>query len=252
MKSIIFLAFVFFIAFAPFVSRAQFPDGLFPPHSDDAEFSYLPYWAGPLSAKQHEGFTPVTLASRPVMVRIPAIPEEIAELKSYRIPEAGVYEYRFTDDKLLPPPKQGYKPVTARTFFLETSRQGIIPADVSYRDFLRMTVDDQRALIDDREEAPLQKDGFEYVQATLTYQTSPDGMRMIVASSGMEMELSFGTAPATGQGTMVGIKYLPHAVTAPQMVMLLVDPWRNYRLSGHAYYKNVNSVFNDLSSKAAQ
>lgn len=252
MKSLIFLAFVFFIAITPFVTNAQF-GGLFPPVPDDAEFSYLPYWASPMSAKAPDrGFTPVTLASMPVMVRISAIPEEIAELKSYRIPEAGAYEYSFTDDKLLPPPKQGFKPITVRTFFLETSRKGIIPADVSYRDFLGMTVDDQRALIDAREEATLREDDFEYVQATLTYQTAPDGMRMIVTGSGMEMELSFGMTSDTGEGKMVGIKYLPHAVTAPQMVMLLVDPWRNYRLSGHGYYKNVNSVFNDLSSKVAQ
>jgi len=253
MKSLIFLAFVFFTAFAPFVSSAQFPDGLFPPHSDDAEFSYLPYWASPLNAQANdEGFTPVTLAARPVMVRTPSVVEDSGESKVYRISETGAYEYRFTGDELMPVPKQGFKPITVRTFFLETSRLGIIPADVTYRDFIAMTADDQRALIDAREQAPLQEDDFEYAQATLTYQTAPGGMRMTIVNSEMQMELSFGMTPGIGEGKMVGIKYLPHTIPAPQMVMLLVDPWNNYQLNGHAYYKNINGVLDDLSSKVAQ
>ena len=70
--------------------------------------------------------------------------------KYYEVTEEGQFQflYRQADAS----PKEGAKPVTNRTFYLETKRQGILPDDLSYRKYQELTAQEIQALLD---QAPL-------------------------------------------------------------------------------------------------
>ena len=253
MNPIKFSVFVFFTMLAPFVASTQLSTVSFPFPYDDAEFSYLSYWATPLSGSDQDvtGFIPVILMNRPVIVRMPG-KYACGDRRKYRITEEGNYEYYYGEEENIPKPKQGFKPITVRTFYLEAARNGIISPDIKYGEFIRMTADEQRVLLGHEESANRQTGHFEYVEANLIYRTSPDGYQAIVSNGIIEMELNYTLSAPDDNSEEVSIKYLPSLRAPSQLVKLLTDPLNNYRLTAHARYKNINDVFEDISTKLAQ
>jgi len=252
MKSLKFLVFNCFLSLMPFTAAAQLSNNNLSFLNEEIDFEYLPYWAVPLSsASQEGGFRPVILASRLVMVRMASVSDE-DNSRRYRITDSGRYEYYYKNDSLLSKPKRGFKPITQRTFYLETSRKGLIPKEITYCKFVRMTIDEKQSLLTRQEEAESQKGKYEYDKASLNYQITPSGFQMVIVNEWMHMELTYCPAPCSKEGMAVEVKYLPYYRTPPQLVRLLIDPWNNYKLAGHAYYRNINDVFDDLSAKTAK
>lgn len=67
--------------------------------------------------------------------------------KIYTISDNGEYQYQYA--YFDQPNKTGTKPVTVRTFYLETYRKGLIPEHISYEEFLKMSLEEQQALLND-------------------------------------------------------------------------------------------------------
>lgn len=67
--------------------------------------------------------------------------------KMYQITDDGDYRYQYLQAEQSN--KADVKPVTVRTFYLETKRKGLIP-NIDYRDFLQMSVEEQQALLTDQ------------------------------------------------------------------------------------------------------
>ena len=69
----------------------------------------------------------------------------------YRITEDGAYQYLSVrkEANMIFDESMGtyYKPITERTFYLETYRKGYLPKELSYTQFTRLSVDEQRAIV---------------------------------------------------------------------------------------------------------
>ena len=61
----------------------------------------------------------------------------------YRITEEGKYEFR--DNRVsLAGTGEGFKPITERTFYLQTKRKGMLPEELKYSDFIEMSIAEQQ------------------------------------------------------------------------------------------------------------
>lgn len=74
-----------------------------------------------------------------------------AQQTEYRITDDGQYQYlserqlagMVYDESL----GSYYKSITARTFFLETQRKGYLPDSITYKEFMQLSLSDQRSLL---------------------------------------------------------------------------------------------------------
>ena len=74
-----------------------------------------------------------------------------AQMPEFRITDQGQYEYlgnRYSANSVFDE-TQGtyYKPITARTFFLQALQRGYIQNDITYDSFLLLSLDEQKALL---------------------------------------------------------------------------------------------------------
>jgi len=71
------------------------------------------------------------------------------EITVYRITPEGRYQSLRGEPGMAFDETRGsfYRDITIRTFFLETQRLGYIPSDITYEDFLSMTIEEQEALL---------------------------------------------------------------------------------------------------------
>lgn len=69
----------------------------------------------------------------------------------YRITEEGKYQYLSIKEEanMIYDESMGtyYKPITLRTFYLETYKKGYMPKELSYTQFAKLSIDEQRAIV---------------------------------------------------------------------------------------------------------
>ncbi len=67
--------------------------------------------------------------------------------KFYEITNNGQFRYMYWAEQNADNNKGGIKPVTERTFFLETERQGLLPEGMTYYTFIQLTIEEKQAIL---------------------------------------------------------------------------------------------------------
>src|SRR5687767_10625140 len=88
----------------------------------------------------------ISLGITLVMLMNPSLKAGEEPFKIYQVTDDGSFHFTYWDVQI--PNKDGIKPVTIRTFYLETMRHELLPADLTYEEFLELSPAEIQMLIE--------------------------------------------------------------------------------------------------------
>ena len=200
----------------------------------NVQLDFLSYKATPVHGSQLDraDFQPVIIKTLPISIKVTdTLPVDAR--KDYFITDEGGFRYSYPEDAIIHKSREGSKPITMRTFYLEASRNGIIPQEISYQAFCRLSIDQKQALLRSDNQVVTKSRLVENIkEGMITYKTSPQGLRVFLKMGDREVELSIQDKECNFQTAQVEVKYLSKPRSVPLIVKTLTDPFDKTGLSG--------------------
>ena len=216
--------------------------------NDNLQSDFLPYKTANAESKDMEtDFKAVTVKSVPISIKVrDTVPRGLN--KEYLITDDGSFQYCYPKEGALLNAKKGFKPITMRTFYLEASRNGIIPSDISYHNFSKLSIPEKQELLNNE---PIST-GIEIVEdvqaGVITYKTSPTGLQVFLSIGDKEMELLPRDRNSVLNTRDVQIKYLSKPRSVPLIVKVLTDPLDRIGIPGQVDFNTWRSALNQIAS----
>ncbi len=210
-------------------------------HLDYLSYNYLSCQEPPFRDDFKAFSILTTIPVKVLLIHPPAPPDKI-----YRITEEGSCQYRYHDESKSP---LGFRPITVRTFYLEASRQGIIPASITYKQFISLPAAEKQALVMNKEPEtpPVNIDTRTSFNAELSYIATSQGLKLLVKKGTWQIELvSDGRTESSGA---LLIKLLPVHRYVPLTVQTLINPFHGAALTSRLDYRKMGDLLRDAGEK---
>lgn len=143
--------------------------------------------------------------------------------KIYQVTADGSFHFTYPDAEIAN--KEGTKPVTVRTFFLETMRHNLLPADLTYEAFLEMSPDEIQAMIEQNQWhhlAALEADKGEAMRIMMNIPSVIDCQPTILNAQTERVLLP--------QEEVIEMPVAADSLIIPWIVKVIVDPDDGYEL----------------------
>lgn len=225
------------------IAQVEFPNIKENLARDYLAYSFIPYEEPAF----HGSIKPIAILAT-IPARVCVVRSAYAAKKKYRITDDGSFQYWYSNGNEAAPE---YRHVTIRTFYLETTRQGIIPSGISYRDFVAMTVAEKQKLLESthrQAEAGMFKKA-RLMDATVKYVVTPEGFKILVDSGSGEAELK--AYHESDDTDMLFLKLLPGNTSVPLIVRNLLSPADRANISSQRDFNELLDLMKDIGEKTS-